>query len=542
MTMRSDHSMQITAPAFYISLGACILLYLMNLRIDLMEVDAAQYGSIGMEMLMNGSWLEVYHGGSDYLDKPPMLFWCNAACMAVFGVNSFAAKLPGMLALLLALFSLYRFCSLWYNTHTARLASLILASSQAFFLMSNDVKTDGLLSGFMMLALWQGSVFLLKKNGASLLLLSLALALALMTKGPLGLLLPCGAIFMHLLLKKEIKTLLNPKLLLIIPIIGVLILPMCIGLYEQFDLHPEKEVYGLKGPSGLRFFFWTQSFGRITGEIYWNNNTPWYFFLLSMLWDFAPWVIFFWIYAFTLFKNQASRKQLKEYMSPSLFVAGMLGLSASHYKLPHYIFPLFGACAALTAHFLLNNPEKKYLYTLMTIVSLLFCLLPPIAFILLFPASVPAWCFSIVSLLSVFYFSIIKKQKLQAVFISLISFGFVLSLWFYPALLRYQSSSTAGRFISQNGKPEQKIFFHYVHGHALDFYSKRICTTFNHQALPGDWLYTTKSFGDSLLSAESWELKADLPDFRISRLTGKFLFSKNKEVYCDRRYLMQKIK
>ena len=47
---------------------------------------------------------------------------------------------------------------------------------------------------------------------------------------------------------------------------------MSIGLYEQFDLHPEKEVLYMKGPSGFRFFYWTQSFGNNRGESYWDNN------------------------------------------------------------------------------------------------------------------------------------------------------------------------------------------------------------------------------------------------------------------------------
>jgi hypothetical protein len=59
--------------------------------------------------------------------------------------------------------------------------------------------------------------------------------------------------------------------------VGLLLLPMCIGLYQQFDLHPEKVMYGRSGTSGLRFFFWTQSFGRLTGENVWKNNADIFF-------------------------------------------------------------------------------------------------------------------------------------------------------------------------------------------------------------------------------------------------------------------------
>ncbi len=52
----------------------------------------------------------------------------------------------------------------------------------------------------------------------------------------------------------------------------ILLIPMSIGLYQQFDLHPEKIVNGKHGVSGLRFFYWSQSFGRITGESPWKND------------------------------------------------------------------------------------------------------------------------------------------------------------------------------------------------------------------------------------------------------------------------------
>jgi len=540
--MHSEKLPSLPAPVFSLTLGACILIYILNLRLDVMEVDAAQYASIGMEMLMNGSWLEVYHRGADYLDKPPLLFWLNAASMALFGINSFAAKLPGTLALLLSLFSLFRFCQIWYNEQTAKLACLVLASSQAFFLMSNDVKTDGLLTGFIMLALWQGSVLLKERSRSSIMLFSLALALALMTKGPLGFILPCGAIGLHLILTRQLKLLLRKELLLILPLVVLLISPMCIGLYEQFDMHPEKEVYGLKGPSGLRFFFYTQSFGRLTGEIYWNNGAPWYFFLLSMLWDFAPWVLLFWWAIISMIKNSAHRKQMPEFMSIALFLTGMLGLSASNYKLPHYIFPLFPACAITVAVFLLQQQTNKILKLSLKILALLFSIVPVLAFTLIFKANMPAWLFALMNLFCVVYFGFLLRKELWALFISLSAFGMVLSLWFYPELLGFQSSSTAGHYISENSSPSDNIFLHQVHGHALDFYSGRISRAYNKEATRRDWIYTTQSHGDSLLRSGDWELKADMNDFHISRLSGKFLFSENKKTYCKKIYLMQKIK
>ncbi|MEO0641018.1 MAG: glycosyltransferase family 39 protein, partial [Bacteroidota bacterium] len=263
------------------------------MRIEIMEVDAAQYASISLEMMESGSFLEVYHRGDDYLDKPPLLFWLSALSFQIFGINEIAYKLPSILVLMLGLYALFRFTRTWYDKETALLATVILGFTQAFFLITNDVRTDGLLTGWVIFAVWQLSSFIRSGNWGNLILGSLGVGLAMMTKGPIGIILPGAAIGADLLLKRQWKVIFHPQWLVFLLIVGVSLIPMCIGLYQQFDLHPEKEVYGLEGPSGLEFFFWTQSFGRITGDIYWDNGAPSYYFFLTMLWDFQPWVLFF---------------------------------------------------------------------------------------------------------------------------------------------------------------------------------------------------------------------------------------------------------
>ena len=77
---------------------AILIIYFLNLFIDVMEVDAAQYVSISLEMFRNGSYLKVFHRNADYLDKPPMLFWLAVLSFKVFGVSTWAYKLPAVLA------------------------------------------------------------------------------------------------------------------------------------------------------------------------------------------------------------------------------------------------------------------------------------------------------------------------------------------------------------------------------------------------------------------------------------------------------------
>jgi 4-amino-4-deoxy-L-arabinose transferase-like glycosyltransferase len=95
---------------------ALSIIYVKGLFIDVMEVDAAQYAAISLEMLKNGHWLQVMHRGGDYLDKPPLLFWLSALSFKVFGVSNFAYKLPSFLAALLSVYAVFRLSLLYYSS------------------------------------------------------------------------------------------------------------------------------------------------------------------------------------------------------------------------------------------------------------------------------------------------------------------------------------------------------------------------------------------------------------------------------------------
>src|SRR5690606_20480822 len=92
--------------------------------------------------------------------------------------------------------------------------------------------------------------------------------------------------------KKQWRKILDWKYIPGLLITCLVLLPMCIGLYTQYDANPLAEVNGRTGVSGLRFFFWEQSFGRITGENVWKNDAGWFFLTESTLWAFMPYTIF----------------------------------------------------------------------------------------------------------------------------------------------------------------------------------------------------------------------------------------------------------
>jgi 4-amino-4-deoxy-L-arabinose transferase-like glycosyltransferase len=518
---------------YFIFAVLIVLGYVCCLSIDVMEIDAAQYAGISREMAETGNYLQVHFRGNDYLDKPPLLFWISSLGISLFGNTSLAYKLFPVFLLIIGLYATYRFASLWYDHRTGMLAALIVGSTQAFALMSNDVRTDGLLTTFVILSTWLLSAFVKHRKKIFLLLAGLSLGAAMLAKGPIGFFIPILAVGGHLLFTRQWKRIVDPSWLLVIPVIALVLAPMCYGLYMQFDMHPEKEVYGLKGPSGLRFFFWTQSFGRITGESQWDNNAPWYYFLQTMPWDLQPWLLIFIPVLWYSFKKVLTiRKQETtdvEYISFFGFVIPLIALSFSGYKLPHYVFPLFPFAAVMIADWMVRFASQ--LPRWLEIVQLGVIHVLAIASILIM-----AWVFPVQSfwlpllwlimMLSIWYW---RKHAVDAAdrwilpsLMGILAFQFVLSLHFYPQLLKYQAGSQAGKYIHHENPAH--VYWYDEYDFALDYYADRIVPNAYGAAIdsvpPGSWIYVTEK---SLPALPANKLLKSFDHFPPSRLSMKFL-------------------
>ncbi len=514
-----------------------------------MEVDAAQYASIARDMAETGSYLEVYCVGKDYLDKPPLLFWMSSLAIGLMGNTNIAYKLLPVLLMFLAMWCTYRFARLWYNRKTGVFAALIFGTSQAFNLMTNDIRTDGILTAFVILSVWWLSEYLKKSKIKYLLLGGVAIGAAMLSKGPIGLVIPAVAIGVHLLMTGEWKKIFDPAWLLLIPIIALVLAPMCFGLYHQFDLHPEKEVYGMQGPSGIKFFFWTQSFGRITGENYWANNTPWYFFIQTILWDLQPWILLFvpaiFIRIKKIFSTAPIRKTVREWISISGFVLILAALSFSRYKLPHYIFPLFPFICIIIADFIVRKASvlPQWLeYAQLVIIHLL----------LVGTLLVMFWAFPIQSIWLpliwlIFYVAIWwwRKKSLDAVdrwilpsLMGMLLFQLVLSAHFYPSLVQYQSGSQAGKYIEKH-HPE-KVFWYEKHSYNLHYYSDQLIPEVlegeQHHVASGTWIYVPKS---ALADMPPHNIIKAFDDFSVTRLSMKFINPKTRAEKLDTKYLIE---
>lgn len=543
----------------WIWLGCGLLCVVVRgLFLDLMDVDASQYASIAMEMLQNGSWLEVQHQHADYLDKPPLLFWSSACSFGLFGLSNWAYKLPSLLGATAGVYAVYRFARLFYSTETARQAAFILASSLGLILILNDVRTDTLLLGMTACAVWQLAEYHQFNRWKNLFGAGLFIGLAMLAKGPIGLVMPVFAVGTHLLMARDWRGMFRWQWLVVAVVAGTLLIPMCWGLYHQFDLHPDKTVNGKTGVSGLRFFFWEQSFGRITGESEWKDDSSPLYFTHVYLWAFMPWSLLLIGALWTRLREVLGQKLRlpagEEAYSLGGFLLTFAALSMSRYKLPHYIFITLPWAAMLTARFLSRAPRRFWVVLFyLTLVVLLAVTFLMVGFI--FPTSnLLTWAVPVFAtiFLAVKIFRRAFPDNTEALvqrgLVVMIAAVFVLNFHFYPNLLPYQSTSTLAHYARDHGIPAEKIAHFRRHGHALDFYTGRILPQMESpeeivatHATQGDlWLYTSAGGKEELERAGvPFEVVASFNHFQVALLKPAFLDPATRAETLDQMYLLR---
>jgi 4-amino-4-deoxy-L-arabinose transferase-like glycosyltransferase len=525
-----------------------LFIYVNNLFLDIMKIDAAQYASISLEMLQNDSYLQVYDLQNDYLDKPPLLFWISSLSLKVIGICNFAYKIGAFIFLLFSLYAIFKFTENYYNKNIAKNAVLIYATCQAFFQMSSDIRTDGILTSCVIISIWLITEYWNKNKIIYLILAAVFTAFAMMAKGPIGFIAVLMPIGIHLLYQKQWKRIFNLSWLFFVFIVIVLLIPMSYGLYTQFDLHPEKIINGKLHQSGLYFYYWLQSFGRITGENIWNNGLPWHFFIGSISWDFFPWIVILYAGLFFQFKKIITKNSTRvpEIITISGFVLLFVLLSMSKYKLPHYIFVTLPFASIISATYIdklnpkqLLNWERVY-FAFGILVAIVITIYP------LFFFTEVNYLIYFLLLLQLFLLIKIKKLPINGIF-RLIGYVLVLNVFlsyvFYPKLLTYQADAIAGKWFYENKRAE-KVYFINEKSHLFNFYTKDS----KHQSISLNdldtikssyWLYTNQ---DNLLAIQKNKTileKKEFVDYPITRLKLKFLLESKRQENLKYYYLLK---
>ncbi len=458
---------------------AGILLNATGLFVDIIEPDSALYAAIAKHIAITNDWVNLIGDGHDWLDKPHLPFWLSAISFKCFGISPFAYKLPAFLCWLLGVFYLYKLAATIFSTKTARLGVIIYITALHVLLSNNDIRAEAYLTAFILAAIFHIYQATLYKWSWHLLYAAFYCALAIMTKG-IFVLVPIAAGFIiYWLFTKQYKQFLQPKWWLLLLLIVIGILPELYCLYMQFDLHPEKIVFGRNNVSGLSFFFWDSQFGRFFNNGPIQGNGDIFFFLHTFLWAFLPWS-----FITCIAISRLPVKWKKDNNKTWLIVAGSLItgfvlFSLSKFQLPHYIVILLPHFAIITADYLLSIRTTKILQRLKILqwglhVVVVFCIL-----FLVFIYGLSSWYISLFfimagTLTSLFVFKgnfithLAAKSSCTAIMLFLF-----LNTQFYPSLLQYQAGMQAGNWLNKSMTVVKPIMYK-CNSYSFEFYNNSL--------------------------------------------------------------------
>ncbi len=465
-------------------------------------------------------------------------------------MSHFAYRLPSILINLLGIYATSKLAESLYGRQAGLLAALIYASAFGIVLFNHDVRADTMLTAFVIFSIWQLTAYIKKGRISNFVLGFVGIGMAMLVKGPIGLMAPVLAIGCQLVYKKKWKFIFHWPWLIGLVIVLVILSPMMIGLYNQH------------GVEGLKFYFWTQSFGRLTGENVWVDTTGPMFFVHSFLWSFLPWsllalVAFFKKWMHVILNFRVDRKQ--EVITIGGITLVFIAMSLSQYKLPHYVFVVYPLIAVLTASFiseLINIAiTNKFFRTISIIQNVVNVILwAAIIFVSIYVFSLKSiliWG-TLFFLFVLFILSMVRRsldfsQLFKSTLFTAIGLAIMLNTHFYPTLSRYQAGVTAGEFIKEKNYPKENLLAYLAFRSSLDFYSGRIIPETKDQEVmmqsvkTHDTLimFTNKQGLNDLREKNIQYSEIQLfKDFHISTLTLPFLNPATREEATDVAYLL----
>ncbi|MEO8487380.1 MAG: glycosyltransferase family 39 protein [Betaproteobacteria bacterium] len=301
----------------------------------LQHPDEGRYAEIAREMAVSGDWLTPRLNGIKYFEKPPLQYWVTAALYRLFETDQWTARLApavaGFLTILVVAFTAARLASptagayaglalagcVWHVgiahfTTLDALLEFLLASALSSFLLANR---DGLPPGrvrLWMLAAWA------------------EVALAVLTKGLVGLVIPGATLVLYSLATRDFAPW---RRLHLVPGLAVFALISV----------PWFALVSLANPGFAEFFFVNEHFRRFLTTEHRRTGAWWYFmplFAAGVLpWlSVAPWT---WRSSWSAPGAANGFRWQAFCLVWAAFVFVFFSLSGS--KLPSYILPMFPA-------------------------------------------------------------------------------------------------------------------------------------------------------------------------------------------------------
>jgi 4-amino-4-deoxy-L-arabinose transferase-like glycosyltransferase len=308
---------------------------------SLLDPDEAHYAELTREMLHAGNWLVPLLDGKPLIDKPVLFHWLQGVSVVLLGETEFAARLPSALAAI-GLFAITRWVgTVLFSAEVGTLGAAMFATIPATFALSTVAIFDMVFALFLFGAVGCLLVASKRSSGRAELCAYGLLTLAVMTKGPVALVLVTLFLAVALAASRETRTLLA-GLHWKTGLLSVCVAASPWFLWMQWRF----------GDEFVRGYLLAGNLWYVTQPIEFSaraiNHT---FYIRAFAGAFFPWsvVVIGWgIDAIRLRSTRPVASEEKLLWMWALVVVGFF--SIARFKLDHYIFPAAPACCLLAAH------------------------------------------------------------------------------------------------------------------------------------------------------------------------------------------------
>ena len=308
----------------------------------LFEPDEGRYAEIPREMQASGDWVTPRLNGFKYFEKPVLQYWATAAVYSVFGTREWTSRLWSLALAFLCIPMAYGFARRLYRSESAGVAAAVALAVNPYFVVVGQLNL--LDSGLCFFLTGTVFAFLLAGDSPSgsrternwMLLASMCMALAVLSKGPVALLLGGATVFIHMLATGSFRPLRRWWLPHTVLLFSLVCAPWFIAV-------------SIRNPEFPRFFFIHEHVDRFLTDVH-ERVEPWWYFIPCVLLATIPWMRSFVRSLAALSITSIRRPEYSNTWFLAIFcMVVFLFFSASHSKLAPYVLPLMPSLAVLLA-------------------------------------------------------------------------------------------------------------------------------------------------------------------------------------------------
>lgn len=338
-------------------------------RAQLVSWDEAIYASVARNIFNSGDFINLELNFEPYFNKPPLYIYLTTLAYHVFGINEFSARIVSSVFGIATVITTFLFTKKVIGPKEAILAALLLLSNFHFISIVRHGRMESMVTFLILISVIAFYNMLEKPKWVYL--FALSTALAVLTKGLMGLFpLVIAGIFV-LCKPSRIKSLFNIHTIAAIVIFLLIAVPWFVVQYLNY------------GNAYTDHFFGYQTFSRISDAISGHSKPWWHYFEVISVFYFSSWSVLI-IPALLFFFWKTVRQKSESFVLIAIYALSILLIFSFvvQTKLHWYITSAYVPIAIITAYMLTDLKGKwHFARHLFIVVSLLYLVLYPFCFL-----------------------------------------------------------------------------------------------------------------------------------------------------------------